>query len=139
MKIAAATLNTHSKRDYKQLPFKSRITIEPDAQEILDRYGADFITIFNALLTPVKEHILTGLVNIKTSKRTRAGIVFDIESKIQTARKCRHHHDYVLIDDNMKPVEGALKLASAVFKPFIRRGKSTPTRTPIPWNFPDKA
>ena len=116
----------------QQQSFKARVKIEENAQVVFRRYGLIFEDSLDAMLKPLRRSNLAGSAFVSANKRTRNGVQFHIGADITTRKGFKSSHTYVSIPDNLNYIQKAMKLANAVFKPFLQSAeRNANTKIPI--------
>jgi len=119
MRIAPTSNNQNNKQS-----FKAHVSVLENAKVVFNNdYGFDFRNHFKALIQPLVTSEVRGIAYVSASRYTKRGIMFDIESNLRRGSKSLFQHDYISVPNNLGSLEKAMKLASGVFKPFIRAGK----------------
>lgn len=106
----------------RQQSFKATIQPLENAEVVFSHYGHEFKSTFDDLMEPLIK-MLAGRVTISASRQTKRSEVFHIESVLPASKDFVHKHSHVSVPNNLTPIGKALKLASAVFKPFIQAGR----------------
>lgn len=109
-------------QNIRRQSFKANVVPIGNAKTVFERYGTEFEDCFVELMSPLGQIKRGTIVSISAPRETQRSQIFHIEF---FGRNSVHKEYNISIPNQLGPIEKALKLASAVFKPFIQAGKIT--------------